>query len=160
MTAPNRDYALGRSAREYARLVLQAELLKPMTRRTFEDAGIAAGMRVLDLGSGAGDISMLLAEMVGPTGSVIGVEVDGDAVALARQRAAEAGFANISFEQSDLAHYIPAAPVDAVVGRLVLLYLHDPAAVLSGLVKYLRPGGIVAFLEPWMMPAAGPGSAS
>jgi ubiquinone/menaquinone biosynthesis C-methylase UbiE len=66
MSAANDQYALGRSAKEYARLERQAEIMKPMTRRLFADAGISAGMTVLDLGSGAGDVSMLLAEMVGP----------------------------------------------------------------------------------------------
>src|SRR6266545_8369175 len=73
MNAPNRDYALGRSPHEYARLCLQAELLRPMTRRVFEEAGIGAGMRVLDMGCGAGDVCLLLAEMVGPAGAVIGL---------------------------------------------------------------------------------------
>jgi trans-aconitate methyltransferase len=155
MSGTNHEYALGRSPREYARLALQAELLNPITRRVFEDAGITAGMRVLDLGSGAGDVCLLLADMVGPTGEVIGLDVDAGAVAHARRRAAEAGVTNIIFEQSDMSHYVPPAPLDALVGRLVLLYHPDPVAPLLALAKYLRPGGIVAFQEPWMMPAAG-----
>ena len=158
MSAPNRDYALGRTPREYARLAMQAELLKPLTRRVFEDAGIAPGMRVLDLGSGAGDVCMLLSEMVGPTGAVIGLDVDAATVDHARQRIADAGLSNISFEHSDLAHYSPDAPIDALVGRLVLCYLPDPSAPLAALSKSLRPGGIVAFQEPWMMPGVGPES--
>ena len=52
MSAAHSEYVLGRSQREYTRLARQAELFKPMTRRFFEDAGIAPRMRVLDLGSG------------------------------------------------------------------------------------------------------------
>ena len=156
MNALNRDYALGRSPREYARLSLQAELLRPMTRRVFAEAGIGPGMRVLDLGSGAGDVCLLLAEMVGPEGAVVGLDVDAEAVSHARERVAEAGISNVTFEASDVAHYVPAAPIDAIVGRLVLLYHPDPVEALAGLVKHLGPGGVVAFLEPWMMPAAGP----
>jgi SAM-dependent methyltransferase len=139
---------------------MQAELLKPMTRRVFEDAGIAPGMRVMDLGSGAGDVCLLLAEMVGPAGEVVGLDVDGEAIAHARQRAAEAGFGNITFVQSDVSHYVPDGPIDALVGRLVLLYHPDPVAAIASLAKHLRPGGVVAFMETWMMPVAGPESAT
>ena len=66
MSAAHDQYALGRSPQEYARLARQAEIMKPMTRRLFADAGILPGMTVLDLGSGAGDVAMLLAEMLGP----------------------------------------------------------------------------------------------
>ena len=68
MSAAHDQYALGRSPREYARLARQAELMRPLTQRLFADAGIRAGMTVLDLGSGAGDVAMLLAEMVAQRG--------------------------------------------------------------------------------------------
>jgi ubiquinone/menaquinone biosynthesis C-methylase UbiE len=158
MSAPNHDYVLGRTPREYARLAMQAKLLEPLTRRVYEDAGIARGMRVLDLGSGAGDVCMLLSEMVGPTGAVIGLDVDAATTEYARQRIAAAGISNISFAHSDLAHYCPGAPIDALVGRLVLCYLPEPSAPLAALSKSLRPGGIVAFQEPWMVPGTGPES--
>lgn len=152
------EYALGRSPQEYARLARQAEILKPMTRRLFLEAGIAHGMRVLDLGSGAGDICLLLAELVGPSGTVIGLDVDGDAIAHARERVAAAGMSNVTFAQSDFAHYVPEAPVDAIVGRYVLMYQQDPAAALTKLLPYLRPGGVVSFLEPWFQSPMGPDS--
>jgi hypothetical protein len=160
MSPSKTEYPLGRSPHEYERLALQSEFLAPITRRAFEDAEIAAGMRVLDLGSGAGDVCLLLGEMVGPTGEVIGLDVDGDAVEHARRRAAGAGLANITFHQSDFTHYVPAAPLDAIVGRLVLLYQADPVAPLAALLRHLRPGGIVAFQETWMMAAPGPDSLS
>jgi hypothetical protein len=52
-------YALGHSDRELARLGLQARLFDPLTRQLFRDAGIAPGMRVLDVGSGSGDVAFL-----------------------------------------------------------------------------------------------------
>ena len=159
MSTMHEQYALGRSPQEYARLARQAEILKPMTRRVFAEAGIQPGMRVLDLGSGAGDICMLLDEMVGPSGSVIGLDVDDDALAHARERATAAGISNVTFIHSDFADYVPDAPVDAIVGRLVLMYQADPAAALAKLTKYLRPGGVVAFLEGWFQAPAGPDSA-
>jgi SAM-dependent methyltransferase len=143
---------------EYARLALQSELLRPVTLRLFSDAGIAPGMRVLDLGSGAGDVCLMLAEMVGPSGEVVGLDLDRDAIATAARRAAQAGHGNITLVHSDFAHYAPESPFDAIVGRLVLMYQADPAALLRCLIPHLRPGGAVAFMEPWFMPAAGPDS--
>jgi SAM-dependent methyltransferase len=158
MSAVHEQYALGRSEQEYARLARQAKILEPMTRRLFAEAGIGQGMRVVDLGSGAGDICILLAEMVGPDGSVIGIDVDEDALAHARKRVSDAGMSNVSFVHSDFAHYVPNAPVDAIVGRLVLMYQVDPAAALTKLTPHLRPGGVVAFIEPWFQSPSGPDS--
>jgi ubiquinone/menaquinone biosynthesis C-methylase UbiE len=158
MSAAHDQYALGRSPQEYARLACQAEIMRPLTQRLFLDAGIRAGMTVLDLGSGAGDVAMLLAEMVGPEGSVIGLDLDYDAMQHARERAVAARFHNVSFVHSDFAHYRPDAPLDAIVGRLVLMYQADPAAALGQVIRYLRPGGVVAFIEPWFQVPPGPDS--
>jgi SAM-dependent methyltransferase len=97
MMSAHDQYALGRSPKEYARLARQAEIMKPMTLRLFSEAGIRPGMNVLDLGSGAGDVAMLLAEMVGPSGSVIGLDLDHDATLHARERTIAAQFHNITF---------------------------------------------------------------
>lgn len=158
MTTPHEQYALGRSPQEYARLTRQAEIMRPMTKRVFAEAGIGSGMRVVDLGSGAGDVCMLLAEMVGPDGAVIGVDLDQAATLHAQNRVAAAGIENIEFVHSDFAHYAPAAPVDAIAGRLVLMYQADPGAALGMLVKHLRPGGVVVFIEPWFQIQPGPES--
>jgi ubiquinone/menaquinone biosynthesis C-methylase UbiE len=152
MSAAHGNYALGRTLQEYARLERQAALIEPMTRRTFTDAGIAPGMTVLDLGCGAGDVCMLLAEMVSPSGSVIGLDLDPSVVAHARERVTTAGLRNVTFAECDFSSYVREKPLDAIVGRLVLMYQADPAIPLAALAKHLKPGGIVAFLEPWFMP--------
>jgi ubiquinone/menaquinone biosynthesis C-methylase UbiE len=152
MSAAHGNYALGRTPQEYARLARQAALIEPMTRRTFTDAGIALGMRVLDLGSGAGDVCMLLAQMVGPSGHVIGLDLDASVIAHARERVAAARLCNITFAECDFSAYAPEKPLDAIVGRLVLMYQADPSVPLAVLAKHLKPGGIIAFLEPWFMP--------
>ena len=154
----DRQYALGRTQREYARLARQSELFGPVTKRVFEDAGVAPGMRVVDPGSGAGDVCMLLSRMVGPQGTVIGLDHDADAVEHARERAAAAGFTNIEFVHCNFAGYSPAVKADAIVGRLVLLYQPDPSAALAAVIRHLRPGGVVAFLELWMQSPQGPDS--
>src|SRR3954452_6741406 len=69
-------YVLGRSAAETRRLILQGDFQAPYTRRFLLDAGIEVGMRVLDVGSGAGDVALLAADLVGPQGSVVGIDVN------------------------------------------------------------------------------------
>jgi len=91
------DYALGRNQAEYERLIEQAELLRPLTRRVFQAAGIGPGMRVLDIGCGVGDVSFLAGEMVGPDGSVLGIDLDGAAVELADARRTAQAMRNVAF---------------------------------------------------------------
>ena len=111
-----------------------------------------SGQRVLDLGSGVGDVAMLAAGLVGSSGSVIGIERDARAINRARSRAAEAGLANVVFVQSDIDAYAPHTTFDAVVGRYVLQFLPDPVATLRSVTKHVRPGGIVAFQEGSWIP--------
>jgi SAM-dependent methyltransferase len=140
-------YLMGRSEAEARRLMAQHRLYGPFTRRLLEDAGIQEGMNVLDVGSGAGDVALLAAGLVGPTGSVIGVDQNPEILQIASDRADSAGLTNVSFHAGDLDDGVPAHDFDAVVGRLVLLYVPDPAETLRGLVERLKPGGIVAFGE-------------
>ena len=140
-------YLMGRSEAETRRLIAQHRLYARFTRRLLEDAGIAEGMKVLDVGSGAGDVALLAAELVGPTGSVLGVDQDPGVLETASARAEASGLTNVSFHARDLREGVPGDDFDAVVGRLVLLYVPDPAETLRGLVERLKPGGIVAFGE-------------
>src|SRR5712691_4803629 len=82
-------YSLGHSDRELTRLRVQARLVNPITRRFLVEAGIAPGMRVLDVGSGVGDVAFLAAQLVGDTGEVVGTDRSAAALAVARGRAAE-----------------------------------------------------------------------
>jgi SAM-dependent methyltransferase len=140
-------YALGHSARELERLIAQARLVDPITRRFFEEAGIAPGMRVLDVGSGAGDVAFLAADLVGRTGEVIGVERAPAALKVARARAEAQVRSNVSFREGDPTTMRFEQPFDAVVGRLVLMYYPDPAEALRRLASHLRPGGLLVFHE-------------
>ena len=147
-----REYALGRSPHEHSRLATQGALAARMTRHLFEAAGIAPGMRVLDVGCGAGDVALLAAEMVGPTGSVVAVDLDTAALERGRGRCREARHANVRFDAVDFTHFDSARDFDAVVGRLVLLYQKDPAQSLRAAAYHVKPGGIVAFQEAWFAP--------
>ena len=125
------EYAFTDRAHEQQRLASQAELLDPLTERVFRAAGLGNGMRVLELGSGAGDVAMLAARLVGREGEVVGVERDPEAVASATARVAQAGLSNIRFIQGDAQTLDGIADgFDAAVGRLILMYLPDPAAAL------------------------------
>ena len=141
-------YVLGHSDRELDRLAVQARLIDPITRRFFSDAGIVPGMRVLDVGSGAGDTAFLAAGLVGETGEVIGVDRAPAALVTARRRAVALKLHNVSFRQGDPADMTFEQPFDAIVGRYVLVFQHDPTAMLRKLVAHVRPGGVVAFHEP------------
>jgi ubiquinone/menaquinone biosynthesis C-methylase UbiE len=145
MTDPT--YALGRSDDEYARLTEQANFLRPLTERFFKKAGITAGMMVLDVGSGAGDVAFLLAELVGREGKVVGVDMDAVAVEKARKRAEQMNLHNVTFVCGDCRTVTLPGPFDAAVGRLVLLYCADPASALARIASHVRPRGIVAFQE-------------
>jgi len=141
------EYLLGSSVEETARLIRQGELFEPLTRRLFAEAGIGPGMRVLDLGSGAGDVALLAAELVGSTGEVVGIDRDPKVLEIARRRAAAAGLRHVSFIEGEIGTVQPPGLFDAVVGRLILMYLPNPAAVLRSLRSALRPGAVVAFHE-------------
>jgi ubiquinone/menaquinone biosynthesis C-methylase UbiE len=142
------QYVLGHSARELERLRRQAQLINPITRQYLIEAGIAPGMRVLDVGSGAGDVAFLAAELVGPSGQVVGVDRSPDAVALARSRAKERSLANVTFCESELSAIAFEQHFDAAFGRYVLCFQPDPAALLRKISRWVRPGGIVLFHEP------------
>lgn len=140
-------YVLGHSDVEHRRLEFQAELIAPITRQLLVDAGIAEGMHVLDVGTGRGDVAFVTAELVGDTGTVVGIDTAPAAIAAARERATADSQGNVSFEEGDPVGFRPGRPLDAVVGRYVLQFLPDPATVLRLIGGRLRPGGIVAFHE-------------
>jgi predicted RNA methylase len=85
-TPASANYVLGHSVHEAERLMLQSRVLRPYTEKFFRAAGLAPGMRVLDLGSGMGDVSLLAADMVGPAGRVLGIDRNPEAVAAASPR--------------------------------------------------------------------------
>jgi protein-L-isoaspartate O-methyltransferase len=151
----HQSYVLGGTGHEHERLIRQAKIFKPFTERLFRNAGVARGQRVLDIGSGVGDVAMLVAEMVGPTGEVVGVERDASTLTKARSRVAEARLRNVSFVATDASQVVSEVnnkPFDAIVGRLILEYLPDPGAVLRSLSKLVRPGGIIVIQDCYWAP--------
>jgi ubiquinone/menaquinone biosynthesis C-methylase UbiE len=146
--APTAEYVLGHSDRELERLSNQARLLEAITREFFIDAGIVPGMRILDVGTGAGDVAFLAADLAGEKGSVVGVDRAPAAIVTARRRAEERSARNVSFREGDAAAMTFGESFDAVVGRYVLLFQADAADMLRQLARHVRPGGLIVFHEP------------
>jgi len=144
----NADYVLGHSNHEQLRLIRQARVLASISERFFRDAGIVSGMRVLDIGCGMGDVTMLVAQLVGPTGCVVSLDLDDASIETAQRRTSAIGLDNTTFHCADISTYTEAEPFDAIVGRLVLEFLPDPSAIISRLSGLLRSGGILALQEP------------
>ena len=146
-TEPANQFGSGTGEDELARLEAQGAAMAAATRMIFAEAGIQAGMRVLDLGCGAGDVSFAAAGLVGPGGSVVGIDRSPGALARARLRAAQRGLSQVRFVDGDLQDPAPGGPFDAIVERLVLMWIPDPAALLRQHATTLRPGGLVVPIE-------------
>jgi ubiquinone/menaquinone biosynthesis C-methylase UbiE len=142
------EYALGSAEDEQERLIRQAAWLTVHTERFFLRAGIGIGQRVLDLGSGVGDVAVIAARLVGSSGEVVGAERDTQAISRATARMHDLGLKQVRFTKTDVADLSAEKPFDAAVGRYILMFLRDPIAVLRSVVRIVRPGGVVAFQEP------------
>jgi predicted O-methyltransferase YrrM len=146
MTAQT-DYVMGHTDRERRRLALQAAILNPLTDSFLRRAGVSAGMSVLELGSGIGEVSLIAARLVGPHGQLHGIDLDPAALEIARARIRSAGHDHVTFEQMDLIEHVPTEQYDAVIGRHILIHTKDALAVLKKAVAMVRDGGLVAFQE-------------
>lgn len=142
----NQSYLLGHSEAEIARLEQQAEYFSEQTTTLLRAAGLREGMRVLDLGCGAGDVVLAIAGIVGETGSILGVDRAPQAVATANARLAARGVTFARCVEADVST-ADFADADAIVGRFLLTHLPAPAALIESVRRQARPGAIVAFLE-------------
>jgi tRNA A58 N-methylase Trm61 len=109
-------------------------------------------MRVVDLGSGVGHVAQLVASLIGPEGSVLGVEESAEALEVAETRRGQAGLANVRFVQGDVRTFEAGTEFDAVVGRLILFHLPDPAAVVPTISGHSAP----AESSPWSTTTSAP----
>jgi len=132
---------------ERRRLALQAAVLNPLTEDFLVRAGLARGMRVLDLGCGVGEVALIAARLVGPDGHVTAIDLDEGALRISRARAAAAGITHLSFEQANVVEHHAPQPYDAVIGRHILIHTPDPVAALRQAAAQVHPGGVVAFQE-------------
>lgn len=145
--AASAAYVMGHDERERRRLALQASILNPFTEQLLHRAGVAAGMRVLDLGCGVGEVSIMVAQLVGRHGQVTAIDMDEPALAIARAKAQQEGLNNLEFVNSDVSSYRAEKLFDAVVGRHILIHTDDPLRLMKRLLSILNQGGIVVFQE-------------
>lgn len=136
---------------------VESRLTAPVSERMLDLAGLAPGMRVLDLASGRGEPALRAANRVGPKGVVVGIELDPALVEMAREQARAAGLANLDLRVGDAERLGDLAPrsFDAVTVRWALMYMASPVAALANAQRALRPGGaLVAALwaEPDRVP--------
>ena len=143
----SKPYVMGHTDRERRRLALQASVLNPLTDAFLRRAGISAGMRVLELGCGIGEVSLIAARLVGPHGHLHGIDLDPAALEIASGRIRSAGHDHVTLEQIDLAHHQPDELYDAVIGRHILVHVKDPLTVLRQAVSLVGTGGVIAFQE-------------
>ena len=154
MAAAEPFYAMGRSEHEKRRLIAQAQLYNPFTRQLFIEAGIGRGMDVLDLGSGAGDVALIAAELVGPSGRVVAVDSDEAILTVAASRARALGMTNIEFVTAYLDDLALDQAFDAAVSRFFVAHQPDPAGALRRAASFLRPGGVLVSQEhDWLSEA-------
>ena len=126
-------------------------------RRAMELYPPPAGARALDVGCGFGDASQQLAELVGPEGEVIGVDVSQPFVDAATAEASEAGVENVSFRTGDVQVMDLGGPYDYAFSRMGIMFFANPVQALRNLGSSLKPGGrLVAVvwrrkLDNWML---------
>jgi ubiquinone/menaquinone biosynthesis C-methylase UbiE len=148
--AGNDAYVLGRSTRELDRLDLQGIIYRDTTRRALMRCGIDEGMRVLDIGCGSGDVTRLAGDLVGPSGSVLGIDTDEDSILSARARSAQLGVTNVTFDVGEAASFAEPESFDALVARFFLMHQPSPADTLAAAARAVRPGGTILMLESHM----------
>jgi len=144
-TGNSANYALGHSPTELRRLGIQAAILRPITMRLLQRLGVCPGMRILDVGCGAGDVALLAAELVGASGAVVGIDRSEAAILAARARAATVK--NVQFLVASPDDALDTASFDVVIGRYVLIFQNDVASFLHASARLVKPGGILAFHE-------------
>jgi SAM-dependent methyltransferase len=125
------------------RLEVLAQAMWPTTSRLLERAGLAAGMRCLDLGCGGGDVTLELARHVGPSGEATGLDMDKTKLELARETALARGLRNTRFRQADIGAWDDERAYDLIYCRFLLTHLSDPAPVLARMWQAARAGGSV-----------------
>lgn len=142
------DYVLGTNDEEIDRLGLQHRVWRPVVTECWQRVGITHGWRVLDVGTGPGYATADLAEIVGPTGSVLGVERSARFLEAARERCRRRGLTNVEFREADLME-ISLGPLgfDASWCRWVTSFVSSPAKLIDNIAGALRPGGFAIFHE-------------
>jgi ubiquinone/menaquinone biosynthesis C-methylase UbiE len=138
------DYVLATGNAAANRLRILHNIYGPGARQLLLRAGIQRGMSVVDLGCGVGMTTQLLAELVGPTGEVVGVDYSEAQIEQARALL-PAELTNVRFvEASALDTGLRREAFDLVYCRFLLIHLQDPDSALREMHGLLKPEGIIA----------------
>jgi len=131
----------GRQGKE--RLKLLAQVMLPTTSQLLNAVGLDTGMKCLDVGCGGGHVTLLMASLVGPHGRVVGTDVDGEILVLARQDAEDAQLDNVEFRHTDAAVCQEEKAFDLVYARFLLTHLSEPEQCLEAMEKACKPKGLI-----------------
>lgn len=136
-------YALGQAPEEHERLRLQARVWEEATTSVLDRVGLGTGQRCLDVGCGPGETMRLMAERVGPHGSVVGLDLDPGIGAAAEAYLHRAGHPQCRVVAHDATadEPLPGGPYDLVYARLLLFHLPQRVEVLRRLWQAVAPGG-------------------
>ena len=125
------------------RLRVLSRVMEPLTLELFARVGVRSGDRCLDAGCGGGDVTVVLAALVGDEGSVTGVDLDDTKIAIASEEAAAAGLTNVKYDTVGV-HDLPYEDdFDVTHARFLLSHLPDPDGAARALFRATRPGGVV-----------------
>jgi ubiquinone/menaquinone biosynthesis C-methylase UbiE len=148
MTITNHDYALGASEAEQARLLAQGEMHRREADLLIDRIGVGPGWRTIDIGCGPLGVLDILADRVGPSGAVVGLDNESRMLGLATSVLAERNLADVELVQADAADTgLPADSFDLVHERLVVLNVPNPEETVAEMVRLARPGGYVALQD-------------
>lgn len=129
-------------------------MLAPFNEALLAKAQPALGERAVDVGCGCGATTLALAATVGPSGSVVGLDISAPMLACARERAQN--LHTVTFLQADATTHTFHPAVDLAVSRFGVMFFSDPPAAFANLSRLIRPGGRLAFVcwralseNPW-----------
>lgn len=143
------SYMLDTGVRGAKALELQQQYMAEGSYAHLEKAGLKSEMIVCDAGCGSGDMTVYLAQKVGPMGRVYAVDVSKDQLDVTQRKVQAAGLNNVEFIQADIqkADQVPRILVDLVYTRLVLIHVSDQKQALVNLMGLLKPDGVLSVQE-------------
>ncbi len=137
------------SASGWARWAARAgDYIVPATEKMLDLAGVAPGTRVLDVGCGSGEQTVLAAHRVGGTGYILAIDIAAPMIAAAEKTLAASGITTVSTRVCSAEALTDDTPFDAAISRLVLMLIPDPLAAARSVWTVLRPGGLFAAIVP------------
>jgi ubiquinone/menaquinone biosynthesis C-methylase UbiE len=137
------DYVIAGGQQGFDRLRVLSRVWGDSTESLLRTVGAGTGMRCLDVGCGAGDVTLLLASMVGPAGAVVGSDCDRVQLDLVEQEVGRLGVTNVTLVYEDVMDLDASGQYDVVYSRFLLEHLVDPLEAVRRMWRAVRPGGVL-----------------